>query len=89
VVQAIQKVLILGLILLYEVSHEKIDVGFYYWNSVLKNLFGLQKDNVTGEGKRLPNEELYEVYSSPNIIPIIKSKRMRWTRHVARRRMVI
>jgi hypothetical protein len=52
VLQAVHKGLILGLILLYEVSHGKIDVGFYKWNKVLRNLFGLQKDDVTGKREK-------------------------------------
>jgi len=46
--------------------------------------FGPRRDEVTGEGSRLHNEELNDLYSSPNIVRMIKSIRMRWTGHVAR-----
>jgi hypothetical protein len=44
----------------------------------------MKRDEVTGEWRKLHNEELHDVYSSPSIIRIIKSRRMRWARHVAR-----
>jgi hypothetical protein len=50
---------------------------------VLRRIFGRRRDEVTGEWRRLHNEELYAVFSSPNI-PLIKSKRLRWAGHVAR-----
>jgi hypothetical protein len=50
---------------------------------VLRRLFGPKRDEVTGEWRRLHNEELNVLYSSPNIIPVIKSRRMRWAGHVA------
>jgi hypothetical protein len=53
-------------------------------NKVLRRIFGLKRDEVTGEWRRLHNKELYALYSSPNIIRVIKSRRMRWARHVAR-----
>jgi hypothetical protein len=52
-------------------------------NSVLRRIFG-SKNFVTGEWRKLHNEELHKLYSFPNIIRQIKSKRMRWARHVAR-----
>jgi hypothetical protein len=52
-------------------------------NRVLRRIFGPEKDEVTGEWRRLHNEELYALYSSPNIIRVIKSKRLRWAKHVA------
>jgi hypothetical protein len=51
---------------------------------VLKTIFGPKRDEVTGEWRRLHNKELYALYSSPNIIRVIKSKRLRWAGHVAR-----
>jgi hypothetical protein len=52
-------------------------------NGMLRRIFGPKRDEVTGEWKRLHNEELYDLYSSPNIILVIKSRRMRWAGHVA------
>ena len=46
-------------------------------NIVLRRLFGPRKDEVTGEWRRLHNEELNNLYSSPNIVRVIKSRRMR------------
>jgi hypothetical protein len=53
-------------------------------NRVLRRIFGLKRDEVTGEWTKLHNEELRDLYSSPSIIRIIKSRRMRWAGHVAR-----
>jgi hypothetical protein len=53
-------------------------------NRVLRKIFGLKRDEVTGEWRRLHNEELNDLYSSPNVIRVIKSRRMRWAGHVAR-----
>jgi hypothetical protein len=53
-------------------------------NRVLRRIFGLKRDEVTGKWRKLHNEELRDLYSSPSIIRIIKSRRMRWASHVAR-----
>ena len=53
-------------------------------NRVLRKIFGPKRDEVTGEWRRLHNEELNDLYSSPNIVWVIKSRRMRWAGHVAR-----
>jgi hypothetical protein len=53
-------------------------------NRVLKKIFGPKKDEVTGEWRKLHNEELHNLYSSSDIIRQIKSRRMRWAGHVAR-----
>jgi len=52
-------------------------------NMVLRRIFGSRRDEVTGELRRLYNEELNDVYSSFNIVRVIKSRRMRWAGHVA------
>jgi hypothetical protein len=52
-------------------------------NRVLKRIFGPKRDEVTGEWRRLHNEELNDLYSSPNIIRMIKLRRMSWAGHVA------
>jgi hypothetical protein len=53
-------------------------------NRVLRRIFGPKVDEVTGEWRKLHNEELRDLYSSSSIIRIIKSRRMRWAGHVAR-----
>jgi hypothetical protein len=53
-------------------------------NKVPRKIFGPKRDEVTGEWRRLHNEELCDLYSLQNIIREIKSRRMRWVRHVAR-----
>jgi hypothetical protein len=52
-------------------------------NRVLRRIFGPKSDEATGERRRLQNEELHNLYSSPNIIRHIHSRRMRWAEHVA------
>ena len=47
-------------------------------------IFGPKRDGVTGEWRKLHNEELNDLYSSPKIVRVIKSRRMRWAGHVAR-----
>ena len=54
-------------------------------NSVLRRIFGLRRDEVRGERRKLHNEELNNLFSSPNIFQVIKSRRMIWAGHVARR----
>jgi len=53
-------------------------------NMVLRRIFGPRRDEVTGEWRRLQNEELNDLYSTPNIVRVIKSRRMRLAGHVAR-----
>jgi hypothetical protein len=53
-------------------------------NRVLRRIFGPKRDEVTGEWRKLHNEELHDLYSSLSIIRIIKLRRMRWAGHVAR-----
>jgi hypothetical protein len=52
-------------------------------NVVLRRVFGSERDEITGKWRRLINKELYSVFSSPNIIWVIKSRRLRWAGHVA------
>jgi len=51
---------------------------------VLRTIFGPKKEEVTGDWRRLHNDELYDLYSSSNIMRVIKSRRLRWAGHVAR-----
>jgi hypothetical protein len=53
-------------------------------NRVLRRIFGPERDEVTGEWRKLHNKELHNFYSSPDIIRQIKSRQMRWAGHVAR-----
>jgi len=53
-------------------------------NMVLRRIFGPRRYEVTGEWRRLHNEELNDLYCSPNIVRVIKSRRLRWAGHVAR-----
>jgi hypothetical protein len=53
-------------------------------NRVLRRIFGSKRDEVTGDWRKLHNEELHNLSSSPNIIRMIKSRRMRWAGNVAR-----
>jgi hypothetical protein len=53
-------------------------------NRVLRRIFGPKRDRVTGGWRKLHNEELHNLYSSPSIIRIIKSRKMSWAGHVAR-----
>jgi hypothetical protein len=53
-------------------------------NRVLRRVFGPKRDEVTGEWRKLHNEELSDLYSLPNIARVVKSRRMRWAGHVVR-----
>jgi hypothetical protein len=53
-------------------------------NRVLRRIFGAKRDEVTREWRKIHNEELNDLYSSLNILRIIKSRRIRWAGHVAR-----
>jgi hypothetical protein len=53
-------------------------------NMVLRRIFGPKRDEVAGEWRKLHNEELHYLYSSPNILRVIKSRRTRWAGHAAR-----
>ena len=53
-------------------------------NRVLRRIFGAKRDEVTGGWRKLHNEELHDLYCSPNTVGVIKSRTMRWTEHVAR-----
>ena len=52
-------------------------------NTVLRRIFGPKRDKVTGEWRKLHNEELNDLYASPNIVRVIKSRRISWTGHVS------
>jgi len=54
-------------------------------NRVLRRVFGPMRDEVTGEWRKLHNEELRDLYSLPNIVRVVKSRRMRWAEHVVRK----
>jgi hypothetical protein len=53
-------------------------------NRLLRRIFGPERDEVTREWRKLHNEKLNDLYCSPNIVRVIKSRRMRWVGHVAR-----
>jgi len=53
-------------------------------NRVLRRVFEPKRDEVTGEWRKLHNEELTDLYSLPNIVRVVKSRKMRWAGHVAR-----
>jgi len=53
-------------------------------NRVLRRVFGSKRDEVTGEWRKIHNEVLRDFYSLPNIVRVVKSRRMRWAGHVAR-----
>jgi hypothetical protein len=53
-------------------------------NRVLRRIFGPKRDEVTGSWRKLHNEELHGLYSSPSIVRVIEARRIRWAGHVAR-----
>jgi hypothetical protein len=53
-------------------------------NRVLREIFGSKRDELTGKYRKLHNEELHALYSKPNIVRVIKSRKLRWAGHVAR-----
>jgi len=53
-------------------------------NRVWRRIFGPKGDEVTRQWRKLYNEELNDLYSSPNMVRVIKSRRMRWAQHVER-----
>jgi hypothetical protein len=53
-------------------------------NRVLRRMYGAKRDEVTGGWRKVHNEELNDLYCSPNIVRVIKSRKMRWAGHVAR-----
>jgi hypothetical protein len=53
-------------------------------NRVLRRIFGPKRDKVTGEWRKLHSEDLNDLFSSPNVFPVIRSRRMGWDGHVAR-----
>jgi hypothetical protein len=53
-------------------------------NMVLRRIFEPKRDEVTGEWRKLHNEELHDLYHSPSVMRIMKARRMRWAGHVAR-----
>ena len=55
-----------------------------FQNRVLRRVFGPKRDEVTGNWRKLHNEELMDLYSLPNIVQVVKSRRIRWAGHVAR-----
>jgi len=54
-----------------------------FGNRVLKRVFGPKRDELTGECRKLHNEELSDLYILPNIVRVVKSRRMRWVGHLA------
>jgi hypothetical protein len=79
----IYKTIILPLVL-YGCETWSLTVREEHKMKALRRIFGLKRDRLTGGWRKLHNEELHNLYSTPSIIRIIKSRRMRWTGHVAR-----
>jgi len=65
------------------ISREEMKLRVFE-NMVLRRIFGHRSDELTGEWRRFHNEELNDLYTSPNIVHVIKSRRMRWAGHVER-----
>ena len=61
-------------------------LGAYTENGVLRRVFGPKRDEVTGEWRKFQKEEVWDLYFLPNIVRVVKSRRMRWAGHVARMR---
>jgi hypothetical protein len=84
----IYKIIILSVVLYgsetWSLTLREENVLRVFENRVLKRIFGPKKDEVTGEWRKVHSEELHILYSFPNIIRQIKSRRMRWAEHVAR-----
>jgi hypothetical protein len=59
-------------------------LSFFHINTLLRRIFGPKRDKMAGCWRKPHNEELHDLYSSPSIVRVIKSRRMRWTGHVAR-----
>ena len=59
-------------------------INYVFENRVLRKIYGPKRDEMTGEWRRLHNEELHRLYDSPDVIRIMKSRRIRWAGHVAR-----
>ena len=68
----------------WSLSLREEDRLMVFENRVLGRVFGPRRDEVRGEWRRLHNDELNDLYCSPNIVRVIKSRRMRWAGHVAR-----
>ena len=68
------------ILLMHSFNHE--DRLRVFENRVLRRIFGPRRDKVTGEWRKLHNEELNDLYSAPNIVRVIKLRRMRWVGHV-------
>jgi PAS domain-containing protein len=64
-------------------SRSDLDRRPVFENRVLRRIFGPKREEVTGEWRKLHSEELNGLYSLPNIVRVIKSRRMRWAGHVA------
>jgi hypothetical protein len=65
-------------------EHKLLNILKVFGNRLLRRKFGPKRDEVTGGWRKLHNEELHNLYSSPSLIRMIKSRRMRWAGYVAR-----